>query len=53
MRTKLNNFLIDDVRAFLNMIETSPEMATIPGGNFETLGDFANYWKIHLNKIEA
>ncbi len=51
MKTNLTNFLLDDVRALLDIITNNPEMAAMKGGNFETLEDFAIYWNTHINAI--
>lgn len=51
--TTLQNFLIDDVRALIDAIRDNEELAAqaIPGGGFDTLNDFANYWGRHINSI--
>lgn len=55
MNTKINNFLIDDVRALINAINNNAELAAMEirkdGGNFDTLADFAAYWSAHINNI--
>lgn len=56
MNTKINNFLIDDVRALINAINNNAELAAMEirkdGGSFDTLADFAAYWSTHINEIE-
>lgn len=51
MNKRLQNFLIDDVRALIAAIRNNEELAAhpIPGSGFETLEDFANYWENHIN----
>lgn len=55
MNTKINNFLIDDVRALINAINNNPELAAMEirkdGGSFDTLEDFARYWEIHIEEL--
>lgn len=50
---RLQNFLIDDVRALIAAIRGNDELSACqtPNSTFETLGDFANYWEIHINKV--
>ena len=53
MNTKLINFLIDDVRKLVDAINNDTELAErpLPDCGFDTLGDFASYWKCHINRI--
>ena len=53
MNTKLINFLIDDVRKLVDTINNDTELAerSLPDCGFDTLGDFASYWKYHINGI--
>lgn len=53
MNTKLINFLIDDVRKLVDAINNDTELAerTLTDCGFDTLGDFASYWKCHINGI--
>lgn len=55
MDNRLQNFLIDDVRKLIAAIDGSPELAAMNinpnGDNFDTLEDFAIYWKHHIKDI--
>lgn len=55
MDAKLKNFLIDDVCKLIAAIDGNSELAAMNinqnGDNFETLEDFAIYWKHHIKDI--
>lgn len=50
---RLFNFLMDDVSDLLTAIRENEDIAlTFPGGHFDTLEDFANYWERVLPKLQ-
>ena len=50
---RLNAFLIQDVQKLVAFIDEHEELQDVqtPGTDYDTLGDFANYWSHHIKTL--